>query len=82
MSYAPAHLGPRDGRIANAMTVDVEAQQLRGPDGKNYAFAIDPSRKLRLVKGLDDAALALEFLDDIERFEKRHFEAWPWAAPR
>lgn len=24
MSYAPAHLGPRDGRIANAMTVDVE----------------------------------------------------------
>lgn len=22
--YAPAHLGPRDGRIANAMTVDVE----------------------------------------------------------
>lgn len=64
------------------MTVDVEAQQLRGPDGKNYAFAIDPSRKLRLVKGLDDAALALEFLDDIERFEKRHFEAWPWAAPR
>ena len=24
MSYAPAHLGPRDGRITNAMTVDVE----------------------------------------------------------
>jgi polysaccharide deacetylase family protein (PEP-CTERM system associated) len=24
MIYAPAHLGPRDGRIANAMTVDVE----------------------------------------------------------
>lgn len=64
------------------MTVDLEAQQLRGPDGNNYAFAIDSSRKLRLVKGLDDAALALEFLDDIERFEQRHFEAWPWAAPR
>ncbi|HKU71515.1 MAG TPA: 3-isopropylmalate dehydratase small subunit, partial [Burkholderiales bacterium] len=64
------------------MTVDLEAQQLRGPEGKNYGFAIDSSRKLRLVKGLDDAALALEFLDDIERFEKRHFEVWPWAAPR
>lgn len=24
MSYAPAHSGPRDGRITNAMTVDVE----------------------------------------------------------
>src|SRR5262245_66002323 len=24
MSYTPAHIGPRDGRITNAMTVDVE----------------------------------------------------------
>ena len=64
------------------MTVDLDVQQVSGPDGKRYDFEIDSSRKLRLVKGLDDAALALEFLSDIERFEKRHFEAWPWAAPR
>lgn len=64
------------------MTVDLAAQQLRGPGGRVHAFEIDGARKLRLTKGLDDAALALEFLPEIEQFETQYFEAWPWAAPR
>ena len=64
------------------MTVDLAAQQLRGPDGRVHAFQIDAARKLRLMKGLDDAALALEYLPEIEQFEAKYFEAWPWATPR
>ena len=64
------------------MIVDLAAQQLRGPDGRVHAFQIDAARKLRLMKGLDDAALALEYLPEIEQFEAKYFEAWPWATPR
>jgi 3-isopropylmalate/(R)-2-methylmalate dehydratase small subunit len=61
------------------MTVDLEEQCVWGLDGRRYGFEIDPARKVRLMKGLDDAALALEFVGDIERFEEEYFKAWPWA---
>jgi 3-isopropylmalate/(R)-2-methylmalate dehydratase small subunit len=64
------------------ITVDLDAQTLRDPDGREHRFDIDSARKLRLAKGLDDAALALEYVSQIEAFEKRHFSCWPWAAPR
>ena len=63
------------------MTVGLDEQTVYGPDGREYRFEIDTARKLRLVKGLDDAALALEHASQIEAFERRHFAAWPWAAP-
>ena len=64
------------------MTADLEEQTVYGPDGRAYPFEIDAARKLRLAKGLDDAALAMEYLADIERFEKQHHAEWPWAAAR
>lgn len=64
------------------ITVDLDQQRVYGPDGREYGFEIDTARKLRLTKGLDDAALALEYLGDIERFEQRHLKEWPWAAPK
>jgi len=64
------------------MTVDLDEQRVQGPDGRNHPFEIDPARKLRLTKGLDDAALALEYVGEIERFEERHHAAWPWAVSR
>ena len=62
------------------ITVDLESQTVAGPDGREYRFEIDAARKLRLSKGLDDAALAMEYLGDIERFEAQHLARWPWAA--
>ena len=62
------------------LTVELQNQRVYGPDGREYRFEIDSARKLRLEKGLDDAALALEYLADIERFEQRHHADWPWAA--
>ena len=64
------------------ITVDLEQQTVLAPDGREHRFEIDSARKLRLTKGLDDAALAMEYLGEIERFEKRHHADWPWAAPQ
>jgi len=64
------------------ITVDLEQQTVRAPDGREHRFEIDSARKLRLTKGLDDAALAIAYLGEIEQFEKRHHAQWPWAAPR
>ena len=66
-------------RGANALiAVDLEAQQITGPDGGTISFEIDPFRKACLLDGLDDIALTLAQSDSIERFESRHKTAQPW----
>src|SRR5690606_31582503 len=64
------------------ITVDLAGQTVRGPDGRVYRFEIDAARKLRLEKGLDDAALAMERFAGIERFEQRYQREWPWVVSR
>ena len=67
-------------RGANAtLTVDLEAQEIRGPDGGKIAFEIDPFRKHCLVNGLDDIGLTLEKADKITAYEKQAAAARPWA---
>jgi 3-isopropylmalate/(R)-2-methylmalate dehydratase small subunit len=66
-------------RGANAtITVDLEAQEIRGPDGGTIAFEVDPWRKHCLLNGLDDIALTLEKEADITQFESKRAEAQPW----
>jgi 3-isopropylmalate/(R)-2-methylmalate dehydratase small subunit len=60
------------------MTVDLEAQQVTGPDGKADAFAIDPFRKRLLLEGLDDIGFTLGHKDEIAAFEKDYERALPW----
>jgi 3-isopropylmalate/(R)-2-methylmalate dehydratase small subunit len=62
------------------ITADLDEQSVRGPDGRVYRFEIDAARKLRLAKGLDDAALAMQYRGDIEGFEQRHQAEWLWVA--
>ena len=58
-------------RGANAtLTVDLEKQEIRGPDGGVVHFDIDPFRKHCLVNGLDDIGLTLEREGTIAGFEK------------
>ena len=63
----------------SAVTVDLDEQFIAGPDGRRLPFEIDASRKLRLSRGLDDTALALEYIDQIETFEARYLAERPWA---
>ena len=66
-------------RGANAtITVDLAAQEIRGPDGGVITFEIDPFRKHCLLNGLDDIALTLEKADAIGAYEEKAALARPW----
>ena len=68
-------------RGANAtLTVDLPAQEIRGPDGGVVRFEIDPFRKRRLIEGLDDIGLTLIEAPAIEAHEKKKAAARPWLA--
>ncbi len=66
-------------RGSNAtLTVDLEAQEIRGPDGGVIKFDIDPFRKHCLLNGLDAIGLTLEKKQSIESFEATAAAARPW----
>jgi len=67
-------------RGANAtITVDLENQEIRGPDGGVIHFDIDPHLKRCLIEGLDDIALTMEKAEHIDRFEAESKLRRPWA---
>ena len=60
-------------RGANAViTVDLENQEIKGPDGGTIKFDIDPFRKKCLLEGLDDIALTLAHDQAIAAYESKH----------
>ncbi|MEZ5775429.1 MAG: 3-isopropylmalate dehydratase small subunit [Hyphomicrobiaceae bacterium] len=66
-------------RGANAtITVDLEAQEIRGPDGGVIRFEIDPFRKHCLLNGLDDIGLTLQKEGAIKAYEERMKAGRPW----
>jgi 3-isopropylmalate/(R)-2-methylmalate dehydratase small subunit len=67
-------------RGSNAtISVDLERQEIRGPDGGLIRFDIDPFRKHCLLNGLDAIGLTLEKSRKIEAFESRSAKARAWA---
>ncbi len=56
------------------VTVDVEAQQVRG-DGFSYRFEIDPFARQSLLHGLDEIALVERHDQDIAAYEKKR-DSW------
>ena len=66
-------------RGANAtLTIDLEAQEIRGPDGGKIKFEIDPFRKHCLMNGLDNIGLTLEKDKSIAAYEKTAATTRPW----
>ena len=66
-------------RGANAtVTVDLEKQEIHGPDGGIIKFEIDPFRKQCLLEGLDDIGQTLKRKDRIDSFEERQKAERPW----
>ena len=66
-------------RGANAtVTVDLQAQEITGPDGGCITFDIDPFRKHCLINGLDDIGLTMEKADKITAFEAQTKAERPW----
>ena len=67
-------------RGANAtLSIELEAQEIRGPDGGVITFDLDPYRKHCLLNGLDDVGLTLAKKPQIDRFEEAAALTRPWA---
>jgi 3-isopropylmalate/(R)-2-methylmalate dehydratase small subunit len=65
----------------NRLTLDLPAETITiEGDGRVIRFEIDPLRKDALVRGLDPVGSALEYADDIRRFEQAFHAANPWLA--
>ncbi|MCC6867793.1 MAG: 3-isopropylmalate dehydratase small subunit [Burkholderiales bacterium] len=61
------------------LTIDLERQTVATTDGALvYGFAIDASRKHRLLNGLDDIGLTLQHADAIRAFEAKRLADNPW----
>jgi len=66
-------------RGANAtLSIDLEKQEIRGPDGGVVHFDIDPHRKHCMLNGLDDIGLTQLKQDQISGFESQMHEQRPW----
>jgi 3-isopropylmalate/(R)-2-methylmalate dehydratase small subunit len=66
-------------RGANAVvTVDLDKQEIRGPDGGVIRFEVDPFRKHCLLNGLDDIGLTLQRAEKIATFEEARKAGQPW----
>jgi 3-isopropylmalate/(R)-2-methylmalate dehydratase small subunit len=60
------------------ITVDLEGQQVIGPDGGAHRFEIDPFRKHCLLHGVDEIEFTLGFAERIAGFEAAQARALPW----
>ncbi|WP_077968225.1 3-isopropylmalate dehydratase small subunit [Ensifer adhaerens] len=67
-------------RGSNAiLSVDLESQEITGPDGGSVKFEVDAFKRHCLLNGLDDIGLTLEKATAIDSFEKSVGAARPWA---
>jgi len=67
-------------RGANAtMTIDLEAQEIQGPDGGVVKFDIDAFRKHCMINGLDDIGITMQKDAGIASYEGDLARNRPWA---
>ena len=66
-------------RGSNAtLSIDLESQEIRGPDGGVVTFDIDPFRKHCMLNGLDDIGLTMTKAKSLDAYEKTKTAERPW----
>ena len=60
------------------LTVNLENQEIKRPDGSIIRFDVDQFKKKCLLKGLDDIELTMKKFDKIKSFEDSYFLKFPW----
>ncbi|WP_091736506.1 3-isopropylmalate dehydratase small subunit [Phenylobacterium immobile] len=60
------------------VTVDLESQTVVSPSGRTFTFAIDASRKEKMLKGLDAIGETLTAESSIDVFESKMALGQPW----
>jgi 3-isopropylmalate/(R)-2-methylmalate dehydratase small subunit len=68
-------------RPGAALTVDLDAQTVTGPDGAVHRFEIDAFARQMLLTGQDEIALTLASEARIRDFEARQAVEMPWVVP-
>ncbi|QFY43321.1 3-isopropylmalate dehydratase small subunit [Candidatus Methylospira mobilis] len=67
--------------VSFTLTVDLSEQIITTSYGEEIPFIIDPSRKHRLLKGLDDIGLTLKHANAIRAYEAKRAVEAPWLFP-
>ena len=60
------------------LTVNLENQEIKRPDGSIITFDVDQFKKKCLLNGLDDIELTMKKFDKIKSFEDSYFLKFPW----
>ncbi len=60
------------------ITIDLEQQTIKAPNGEAISFEVDAFRKHCLINGLDDIGVTLEDADAIKSFEAKSRTLSPW----
>ena len=75
----------RDGLLDDAtqgenarISIDLENQKIKRPDGQEIDFDVDPFRKHCLLEGLDDIGITLQSDEKIGLFEEKQKTLMPW----
>lgn len=63
--------------LESRITIELDSQSIQ-TNGKTYQFEVDSERKRRLLNGLDDIDLTLQYKDEIKAFEKIYFNKYNW----
>jgi len=63
---------------AGKISIDLEAQMIVSPSGKQHTFEIDPRRREGLLQGLDEVALTLQRDNEIRSFQAADRVERPW----
>jgi len=59
------------------IVIDLQDQTVT-TESQVFNFDVDPERKRRLLHGLDDIGLTLQYENQIRSFEDNHFNKFPW----
>jgi 3-isopropylmalate dehydratase/3-isopropylmalate/(R)-2-methylmalate dehydratase small subunit len=64
------------------VSIDLETQTVTSPSGKTFSFSIDPSRKEKMLKGLDAIGETLQAAAAIDVYEHKRAISQPWLEKR
>jgi 3-isopropylmalate dehydratase/3-isopropylmalate/(R)-2-methylmalate dehydratase small subunit len=64
------------------VSIDLETQTVTSPSGKTFSFSIDPSRKEKMLKGLDAIGETLQAVAEIDVYEHKRALSQPWLEKR
>ena len=67
-----------DATPGYTLEVDLPSQSVRGPEGFEQHFDIEPFRKERLLEGLDEIGITLKQREAIRAYEARRRSEAPW----